>query len=547
MFRSISRRDTIKACANAYAAVSIGPKAFETLYQANSREPDPYLNSRVPDIRSDFVREMLFAGVAAARNAGADYADVRATHLFHRRISGSDSFGWMDTESVTIGIRALKGGYWGFSSGCVWGVADADKLAIRAVDLAAVNAAEGLGREVHLQPKQVFVDEHWENPMDLDPFEVSREEISDYFISLRRFSLTLPDWRMPSPWLGVFNKTRKAFADTDGSYLTQVITNSAGGMSWMLQGKSGSTMSAGLDTQMILSTDGWERFRNPSIRDSIREIHAELKEDVSYPIKPVEVGRYDAVMDSGMVSTMVSSSAGVAAQLDRALGFEANAGGTSYLKDVEGMPGSYRLAPASVSIKAGRSRTGDAATVKWDDEGMAVSDFHIIKDGVFTNYITTRESSSWIKSSESGRSSVACGTSSAPEAVDLPMSHTPNLEMQPGSSNATFKTMVESIDSGIAVKRGNFAMDFQQLNGSGHGTFFEVKNGKRTSLLVGAMILNRAPEFWSSISSIGGADSLTRHVDFSAKGEPQQRVPHSVWAVPVTAGQISVIDSQRKG
>ncbi|MEP6754580.1 MAG: hypothetical protein ABJA67_03680, partial [Chthonomonadales bacterium] len=49
------------------------------------------------------------------------------------------------------------------------------------------------------------------------------------------------------------------------------------------------------------------------------------------PIKPIDIGRFDVVFDWETMGSFVLNSWGNATQLDRAMGYEANAQGTSYL------------------------------------------------------------------------------------------------------------------------------------------------------------------------------------------------------------------------
>ena len=79
--------------------------------------------------------------IDSARTAGAFYADVRLTHARFR------SFGWGggvgDDESMTVGVRALVDGYWGFASGPALTPDELARLANEAVFQAKTNALGG--------------------------------------------------------------------------------------------------------------------------------------------------------------------------------------------------------------------------------------------------------------------------------------------------------------------------------------------------------------------------------------------------------------------
>src|SRR5690606_6648288 len=94
---------------------------------------------------------------------------------------------------------------------------------------------------------------------------------------------------------------------------------------------------------------GWELYaaeripcvREHSLREEMRRRIEEAKEDLFLPIKPGQVGRFDAVFDARSVAGLTDETLGRATELDRALGYEANASGTSYLNDPLGMIGTY--------------------------------------------------------------------------------------------------------------------------------------------------------------------------------------------------------------
>ena len=67
-----------------------------------------------------------------------------------------------------------------------------------------------------------------------------------------------------------------------------------------------------------------------------------------------------------------------ATQLDRAMGYRANTEGTSYLNAPLEMLGSLQVAAPSVNIRACGSMQGGAATVKWDNEGVAPTDAMLV-------------------------------------------------------------------------------------------------------------------------------------------------------------------------
>ncbi len=138
------------------------------------------------------------------------------------------------------------------------------------------------------------------------------------------------------------------------------------------------------------------------------------------------------------------------------------------------------------------------------------------------------------------------GCAYAPEALDLPMAHTPNLVMIPGRETLDFTQLVGGLKRGVAIKYAGVRLDFQQLNGWGRCSVYEVKDGKRVAALANGGVLLRAPEFWKSLIAIGGPTSVERYGAEMEKGEPPQTAVNSVDVIPVMVKDLSIIDVMRK-
>src|SRR5690606_35134436 len=123
------------------------------------RGPEP-----VPPIRDPRIRELAFRAVEAAKGAGASYVEVRLTHRRIRSLSEPFVTNFNDHEELTVGVRALVDGYWGFAGSPVWSPEEMERLGREAVQHAKVNAL-GPVRVVELAPRPVVADGHWQTPV----------------------------------------------------------------------------------------------------------------------------------------------------------------------------------------------------------------------------------------------------------------------------------------------------------------------------------------------------------------------------------------------
>ncbi|MBX6332971.1 MAG: TldD/PmbA family protein, partial [Gemmatimonadaceae bacterium] len=501
----LNRRLFLKtgAAAAAMAAATTLPRP---LLAQLDRTPEP-----VPPIDDPRLKALAARALDAARAAGASYADVRLTHTRTRSISpigGPNSV--FDQEDMEVGVRALVDGYWGFASGPVWSPDEMARLGREAVHQGKVNAL-GASRDVDLAPVPPVPDGHWVMPVQIDPFEVSPFEIQDFLQGLNLYAsehIPVPGKKGIQRNIATFVVQARAFASTDGSYCTQQLYRSSGVLSLMYQSSDGKRAERAMEP-LRPAAMGWELYtaeripqvRDGSLREELRRRVEEIREDLALPIKPVDVGRYDTVFDAEGVQNLLDETLGRATELDRALGYEANAGGTSYLTDPLGMLGSYQAGAPSLTVTANRSQPGGCATVKWDDEGVEPESFDLVKDGVLHDFQTTRESAGWIRASYArlGRPFRSHGCASAPSAVDPPMQHAPNLIMAPGREAEDFDSLVAGMSSGIAIKRASLSMDFQHSSGFGSGAIYEVKRGKRVARIASAGFLFRATELWKNL------------------------------------------------
>ncbi len=348
----------------------------------------------------------------------------------------------------------------------------------------------------------------------------------------------------------------KVFASTVGSYCTQRCYLMEGTLTLGLVLENPERRGSVEVECLSAAGMGWElyaaerisRVREHPLYQEMRRCVEELKEGLMLPVKPVEVGRYDTVFDAYTMASLVDGTLGRATELDRALGYEANADGTSYLSDPLGMLGTYQAGAPMVTLTAERSEPGAAATVKWDDEGVEPDTFHLVKDGVLADFQTTRESAGWLKDTytKAGRPVRSHGCAGASSAIEAPLQQAPNFTLAPGKEAHDFDALVSGLAKGIAIKDAGIDMDFQHSSGLGTGQVFEVKNGKRVAQVANAGFLFRATELWKALQAVGGEASLRRYGMQTAKGEPAERCYHSVTAAPTLVKDLTLIDPQRK-
>jgi TldD protein len=252
--------------------------------------------------------------------------------------------------------------------------------------------------------------------------------------------------------------------------------------------------------------------------------------------------------------------------LDRALGYEANAGGTSFIDDPLAMVGHYQVAAQPVTVTANRSAVAQLATVKWDDEGVEPESFTLVKDGVLTDFQTTREQATWLAPyyRQIGRPVRSHGCAGAEDALKITMQMMPNLSMEPSHEAVGLNDLVTPVKDGILIERGEVSsVDFQGRNGLLVGDMREIKNGKVGRKLRSGAVQFNTLDFWKHVLAVGGPSTVTTTsesqysgrslayllgviMDGALKGQPQQGTSYSSTAAAATIANQAIINPSRK-
>src|SRR5262249_45087550 len=160
--------------------------------------------------------------------------------------------------------------------------------------------------------------------------------------------------------------------------------------------------------------------------------------------KSVEAGRYDVILDPRNLWLTIHESIGHPTELDRAMGYEANYAGTSFVAPPEKQIGKLRYGTDLMNIQGDRTQEGSLARCAWDDEGVAADQWLIIEKGMFKDYQTTREQSAWISKLTGVNKSH--GTSFADSWDSVQFQRMPNVSLLPSDKDISMNDIVAATD-----------------------------------------------------------------------------------------------------
>lgn len=515
---NLNRRTFINSSASAVAVIG-GLKG----YSGN------HLLEADKEIRTTKGKSLIVYGQNLLNSNKVDYGDIRITSNRVRTFLGNGSFS--QNEQMGLSVRVLVNGYWGFACSPLCTEVEMGRLVKDAVDIATYNSS-GPKRSVELGPPLPEESGSWTTPVRIDPFDVHPDEINDFlagFITIMSRYKGVVD---PGAKAG-FTEREQWFGSTEDRLLHQIRKSSWGSIGFAYV-ENNKKFGGFIDTLSTASL-GWELFIDQPLREIFERELEDVKFDISLPMNPIDVGRYDTVMDSMSSGRLMKSTIANATVLSRIAGYNANDIGTSYIVDPQESYNTFKIGNEFVNVTSDRSEVGGMETVKWDAEGVSPTEVKLVTDGVITDYTTSREMEGWFRNmqsaAQSGRTST--GSTDADSAIELPKSTVGNVSFLPGKEQVKFMDIISNLKKGIAVKRMNTDVDFQCLNGLGsHGMCYEVRDGKRVALLVNAAVMFRAPEVWKSVTAVGGKDSKFRFLN--------------VTSVPMAIKDCTFIDITRK-
>jgi TldD protein len=460
----------------------------------------------------------------AARRLGASYADIRICRYRSHNVSvrtSPDRSGTVNTvpgvshsESYGFGIRVIAKGTWGFAASHR---VEKDEIARVAAEAVQVAKANSIVRKtpVQLAPVPIYKDATWRTPLKKDPFDVPIKEKLDFLIAINEEARKVP--KVFSVFSSMtFRSEQKYFASTEGSSIEQYIVHTIPSLSAQARDvQKRAAKSRTFSPQGF--GGGYEHVEDSGMQDNARRVGEEVVEHLSAP--PVTPGRKDLVLLPNHLGLTIHESIGHPTELDRALGFEANYAGTSFIAPPERVMGKLRVASEIINIVGDRTAPGTMAAAGWDDDGVKTQRWRIIKGGVFQTYQTIRDQAHLIGEKESR------GCCQADSYDSVPFQRMPNVILEPGQKPVSIEDLIAGVDDGVLIDgRGSYSIDQQRYNFQfGGDAFWEIKHGKKGGMIADVAYQATTTDFWKACDALGDQRTFGRFgTPGDAKGQPMQ-------------------------
>ena len=452
-----------------------------------------------------------FAELALKRitASGAEYGDIRLQDSQTEQIEGEDRriASIRDTQDIGFGVRVLYHGAWGFAASSVLSLEEIPRVADLAVEIAKGSASVAL-EKVRLAQEAVHRD-RVVTPYRIDPFSVPLEKKTDLLLTTMETLHRQSGIARSSASLWV-RRDRKLFVSTEGTHLEFDLLAGQGECTATAL-YEGRFASRSFNTPHL--RQGYELIEDADLQREGARVAVQAVEKVKAPV--VDAGQYDLVLDPEHLSLTIHESCGHPSELDRALGYEANYAGTSFL--TPDTLGTFRYGSPDVNLVADNTEPETLAATGYDDDGVACQQWDIVRHGIFVGYCTNREVAPKIGATRSHGSNRADGWG------HVPMVRIANIGLESGS--ATVDQLMADVKQGIYIEgHGSYSIDQRRYNFQfGGDAFWLIENGRRTHMLRDVIYHGITPEFWNSCDGVADRASRRRYGFITCgKGQPGQ-------------------------
>ncbi|HXL14687.1 MAG TPA: TldD/PmbA family protein [Methylomirabilota bacterium] len=470
----------------------------------------------------------LALDTAAAR--GASYADVRAIEFNREDIQVKNGeVGGLDlSDSAGLGVRVLVGGAWGFSATDDLGRQGVERCAAQAVEIGRASASlEHENVRLAPEPQHRAV---WSSTCAVDPFRVPLEQKLDLLFRIDAEMRAVRGVKNAESFLS-FQRKRQFFLSTEGSDIEQTLTRSGGGFSSTAVSSDDVQRRSYPQSEGFHQALGYEFIESIPFVENARRIAEESVALLTADQCPA--GDHDIILEGSQLALQIHESVGHPTELDRVLGMEANYAGTSFLTLEK--KGNLAFGSKLVNLVADATLPNALATFGFDDDGVEAQRWHIVRDGLFEGYLTSRELAHRVGETRSRGCVRSDGWN------HIPMIRMVNLSLLPGSGS--LEDLLRDSDRAILMETNrSWSIDQLRYNFQFKTELaWEIRKGKRVRLLKNPTYQGITTQFWNSCDFVcGPAEWKPWGVTNCGKGQPGQVAEITHGASPARFRKVRV-------
>ena len=407
----------------------------------------------------------------ALKSAKADHLEIRINEGRGTGVSyvgkELESIG----ESSMMGgcVRALVNGGWGFVA-----FNDIENLP-RYVKMACEQATLVGNKDVALAETRVISD-IVQTPVDVDPADVSLIDKHDLCQKYNNIILSSKKIQTSSVRY-VDSHSTLYFANLEGSFI--VCKNIFCGVSVMAMAKDGMDVQQAYNS--IGDLRGYSKVEN--FEESCEEVTKRAVDLLS--AKPVEAGKHTVIVDPKLCGVFTHEAFGHLSEADFI--YE-----NQKLREI--MKLGKRFGSDELSIVDDGTLVGEAGYNKYDSEGTPTQKTYLIKDGILTNRLHSRETAAKMDEKPTGNArAISYGSE--------PIVRMTNTYME--SRDQTFEEMLAGVDDGIYAKGSLGGQTNTEMFTFSAEEAYKIKDGKICEQVRDVVLTGNVFETLMNIDAIG--------------------------------------------
>ncbi|CAN5121238.1 TldD/PmbA family protein [soil metagenome] len=464
-----------------------------------------------------------------------EYGDVRIVEQDSENIATKDGTVEALESSHTLGynVRVLQDGVWGFAASHDFTSQGIDLTIHKALAIAKASSAYKTNN-VELDDQEKVIG-RYKTQIKEDPFAVPIEEKIKILLDADK-ALRISPKILISQAMYQANREKKYFVSTLGSEIDQeIVWTGAGIEASAIDGGEFQNRSYPNSFRGQNQTKGFELVRELELVKNAPHYAQEAVELLTADICPS--GEFDLILDSNQLALQIHESCGHAVELDRVLGYEASYAGTSFLTPEKLF--TFQYGSDIVNLTADATIPGGLGTFGYDDEGVPAQRTFLVKNGMFEDYITSRDTVTKLHEINPKYNKKSNGTVRASSWSRLPMIRMTNINLEPGTREqrngkeekvssahgGTLDELIADTKDGILMSTNrSWSIDDKRYNFQfGTEIAWEIKNGKKGRMLKNPTYQGITPQFWNSCDAICSRDQWTVWgTPNCGKGQPGQ-------------------------
>ncbi len=458
--------------------------------------------------------DFIAKAIEKAELKGASFAECRI--FGYETDSTSMRNGQIETcgrsKSIGYGVRVIKNGAWGFASTAI-----VEEHTIEDIVSSAIKEAEATSKilktPVELTEEPIIKDKYF-TPFVKDPFDVDIEEKveilkkADSIIAEKGDVIKVRNNSMN------FVKTYFDYGNSEGTLISQQELFSGC--------DSGATAIAN-DNQRrnigLYEMRGFEFIDMFNFEKTAERVASEAVILATEAVAP-KPQKTAFILEPYQLGLTIHESCGHPSELDRVLGWEADFAGTSFLT-TDKLGKNYKYGSEKVNIVCDPTMPYVLGHEKYDHEGVKTQRFHVVKEGIFNDYQTDRQTAKLIGQSHSK------GNARIDRYNRIPLVRMSNLylEADPEGPKDIDELIAETKEGIYGLHWKSHSIDDKRVNFQFSVQIaYEIKNGEIARPLKNTIYQATTPEFWGSLDMMTKEWRIEGLGPSCGKGAPHMQI-----------------------